>query len=302
MERRSGSFKPIAPYRFDLFVHHLKRFTPLRNDHRWSNNTLTTAFRTAGTTIAMNLEAPQPADITDPKEIHCTLVSKDPMEQEALEDVVHQAQQWLGIDEDLAPFYDLAESDPVMQPITKQLEGLRHVKCITPFEALCWGLIRTHLPKPKRIRARQLLMELVGDFINLNGVTYRTFPEPHDLLEGAPRDIVTVTGSADLTDYLRAAARHFDTQGTPSPDDSNLISTLTSINGVTRRVALFTIRYGLGLGYEIDFADNGLRDALTKYYGQHSNLTEADVRDIADEYGDWKHYWAYYLTQHTLSP
>lgn len=301
MERYSGSFKPIVPYRFDLFVHHLQKFTPLRNDHRWANQTLTTAFRTADNTVAMQLTAPTPPDTYDPEEIRCTFVSKEPMKREALEDVVGQAERWLGVDEDIQDFYKLTEEDPVMQPIAKQLRGLRHVKCITPFAALCWGLIQTHLPKPKRLRTRQLLMELVGDFINLYGVTYRTFPEPRDMLEGVPRDITTITGSADLTDYFRAAARFFDTHGEPNIKDEHLLKKLMSIEGVTRRVALFALRYGFRRGEEIDFADSGLRDAITKHYGQDKNITENDVKEIADHYGPWKHYWAYYLTQYTVS-
>jgi DNA-3-methyladenine glycosylase II len=274
----------------------------MRNDHRWADQTLTTAFRSADKTVAIQVSAPEPPDTDQPEQLKATLVSKEPMQQEALEDVIGQAQRWLGIDEDPTPFYELAEQDPVMRPIVNQLRGLRHIKCITPFEALAWGLIKTHLPKPKRLRAKQLLMELVGDFINLYGVTYRTFPQPHDVLMGVPKDIVTVTGSADLTDYLRAAARHFDTHGCPDPTDDDVLEQLMNIEGVTRRVALFTLRYGLGLGTQLDFADTGLRDAITKHYGQKQNITESDVKEIAENYGPWKHYWAYYLTQYTVSP
>ena len=51
-----------------------------------------------------------------------------------------------GADDDLQPFYALAEADPPFWALVQRLYGYHQVRFFTPFENTCWAILGQRTP------------------------------------------------------------------------------------------------------------------------------------------------------------
>ncbi len=53
---------------------------------------------------------------------------------------------YLSLQDDLRPFYAIADADPDFAPVARGLYGFQQVKFLTPFEHLCWAILTQRTP------------------------------------------------------------------------------------------------------------------------------------------------------------
>src|SRR5690349_23285412 len=126
-----GHLRPQAPFDFSLALAFLSRFRPNQHEQTLDDETLTRALAIAGQPIAFRVTST--GTIEEPY-LRYTLISDQPIFAATERAVADRIRFFLSLDDDLRPFYTLAEADTPFAPIIEQLYGYHQVKFLTPFE------------------------------------------------------------------------------------------------------------------------------------------------------------------------
>ncbi len=239
-------------------------------------------------------------NVDDPR-LRVTIISANQLKDRELEIAIQKVRFYLGVDDPLETFYELAREDDMFKPLVNTLYGHHMVKFLSVFEAAVWQLLSSNLTLTEAVNSKKLLQKRMGAMININGINYRAFPEPHDVL-GAPDDELDMAFPQErIRDRIHQLASFFadfhslDTLQEMSNDE--LKDELLQLDGIDQGSAVFILNYGLGRLNEIHYGDSTLVHAVEKTYGTHYDISKDQIQELSSHYGSWKGYWAHYLTQ-----
>ena len=205
---------------------------------------------------------------------------------------------FLSLQDNLKEFYDLAKSDKCIQPAIQKFYGHKQVKFLMPFEIACWAILAQRIPMPVARKMKENIIEKVGGQINVNGVEYRSFPEPANLMAAA-FELPKLVPNKRKAEYLAKVTEAFSTVDEEwlraAPYDE-VHEWLTGIKGIGDWSANFVMIRGLGRMEQLSNIDPQLAlDAGRIYGGKDEPMSDQEVCRIAEQYGKWRGYWAYYL-------
>jgi DNA-3-methyladenine glycosylase II len=203
--------------------------------------------------------------------------------------------RYLSVDDDLLPFYDLAHADPRFAPRTEELQGLHHVRFLTPFECACWSILAQRTPMKAGRGMKDAIAERYGGTLDADGRAYRAFPEPADLETVKERRLAETIGNERKARYIASARRAFagvDEAWLYDAPFEVLEEWLRSIDGIGRWSATFVMFRGLGRAGAMELSEPML-DAARRVYG--TRLSDDRLREIGRGYGRWAGYWVLYL-------
>lgn len=297
MDLRTARIYPVAPYDFDQVLESLKEFPVARNDQNINGRQLTKAFRLEGQTYAMQVR--NSGSVESP-ELLCTIISENLMDEHELENAQRAIRFFLGVDEDREPFFKLAGQDPQFSARADTLRGLPLIRFVHLFEAAFWALVRSRFTPDEIASLKKKLQQRLGAIININGVIYRAFPEPVDLLSLSTQEQERALPHDKLRKQVVAAAEELqavDKYELRGHDYRELKQWLQNFSGIDEKGAIYMLTHGLGRTEEIDYRSTRLTKAVAKTYGDHFRIDLNKIRELAEPYGRWKGYWAYYLKQ-----
>lgn len=209
---------------------------------------------------------------------------------------------FLSLADDLRPFYALARQDPVFSAVVDRLYGYHQVKFPTPFENACWAILTQRTSTAVAHHWKRDLIERCGGALTVDGVTYRAFPTPQDVLRAPPDEVFAVVDTLRKGEYLLAAAQAFAAvdeawlRGGPLDD---VYRWLRRVKGLGEWSAAFVLLRGLGrterllLGRDESTFAQEIRRVAARVYSP--TITAAEIRALAERYGPWQGYWAHYL-------
>ena len=205
---------------------------------------------------------------------------------------------FLSLDDDLTPFYTLAESDPAFSEVVQSLYGYHSFKVLTPFEAACWALIQQRTPNSFAHLTMKRLTASFGKNLELEGVTYRAFPEVTQMLDNPEQRVLEATNNTRKTERFLDLIRAFATA------DEDFLRTapyaevskwLADIRGIGAWSIDFIMLRGLGRTERTPWTDTGLLDAVSSVYTQGLSISQGSTRELAERYGWYQGLWAHYL-------
>jgi DNA-3-methyladenine glycosylase II len=179
--------------------------------------------------------------------------------------------------------------------VVQALHGYHQVKFMTPFECACWAVLtqRNRMSIARGMRDR--LVERFGQALEVNGITYRAFPDPARVARASDEDLMATTGQARRVRYVRAVAQAFDGVDQSSLRDGDYRAVeawLLAIPGIGPWSARFILIRGLGRMERIDGID-AIGRAFARVYGVRGDAPA--VARAAKRYGRWRGYWLHYL-------
>ena len=205
---------------------------------------------------------------------------------------------FLSLDDDLTPFYTLAQSDPAFSKVVQNLYGYHSFKVLTPFEAACWALIQQRTPNSFAHLTMKRLSESFGKRLELEAVTYRAFPEATQMLDNPEKRVLEATNNTRKTERFLDLIKVFATA------DEDFLRTapyaevskwLTNIKGIGAWSIDFIMLRGLGRYERTPWTDTGLLDAVSSVYTQGLTISQGSARELAERYGWYQGLWAHYL-------
>lgn len=291
---RTGQLFPKAPFDFTKSLEFLSGFFPTRRDSEPQAQTFTRAIANNGQIIAFQLE---PAGSVEDPRLDYTLLSEQPIEAATQSAVSRRISLYLSLDDDLRPFYALGREDPHFAPVVERLYGYHQVKFLTPLEAGCWAILTQRNAMSEARKMRAVLVKKYGTSIEVEGTTHWAFPEPTRLAVANPADLGAIADNERKGEYMQALARAFD-----SVDEDFMLTApyeevagwLRGIKGIGEWSAAFILLRGLGRPQRVPIERRTV-EAVSKVYGGGKLLTEGQVRELAQGYGEWQGYWAHYL-------
>jgi len=291
----SGTLAPTPPFDFDKSLHFINRFGPMAGEQAMSGRALTKAVFVGGQVIVFQVE---PAGSAEQSWLAYTLQAEraiDSATQRAAEDRIAF---FLSICDDLAPFYALAEDDPVFAPIARRLYGYHQIKFLTPFECAAWAVLTQRNAMPIARNLKRALVERYGASLEVAARSYSAFPEAWMLAQADPGALYDLMPNLRRAEYLQAVAIAFsgvDEQWLRAAAYAEVAGWLRGIKGIGDWSASFILLRGLGRTEQLPSAEAKLSAAASKLYGQGRKLGDESIREIASRYGARQGYWAHYL-------
>ncbi len=286
------------PFSFDHTLTFIRRFLPVSTDYVLGDRSLTAAIAIDGRAVPFTLFDRDGELVID-------------TERRSIDRVARVAADFVGARDDLAPFYDAAEGDPVMAfllgfasavdlpagcPLAKpsivgSLHGLHHVRFLTLAEIAVYCVMMQRAPIAMAATLKRRFLERFGLEVRVGDTTLRAFPELDGLVALDPEDISEAIGNRrrgeQIANVVRGVAAIGETILCEAPY-TEARDALLRIPGIGPFSAAAILLRGLGRMDDVPravFAGDG--PAL---YG--ASFDECEIRR---RYGRHIGYWSFYL-------
>ena len=210
----------------------------------------------------------------------------------------------LGTEQDLAPFYALAQSDPALAGLARRFFGLHLPRTATLFESLVLAILGQQISAAVARTMRMLLIERFGAHAYFDGVTYFAFPHPEAVLSSSPEELRTLKLTRRKAEYIHGIAAKALEPGwadLPHLPDDEIVRRLTSLRGVGHWTAQWALVRGLARPDALPLGDLALHRGVSRFYSpsviaaEAGTLTDAEVETVAERWRPWRSYATAYL-------
>ncbi len=293
MHVTSGSLAPVPPFDFARSLRFLEGFSPTEGEQAIAAGAVRKAIRVGGRTLLFEVRSTDDTTVERPQ-LACELWSSEPFDRHTAASAVERIGAFLSIDDDIAAFYERARGDLVLAPHVDRLHGLHQVRFLTPFENACWAVMGQRAPIAMARRAKDAFVERYGGTIDVDGVAYRAFPEPGDVVGLTPEDVRPLVRNDRQARYLAnviEAWQDVDESWLRSGPYDDVAAWLRSITGFGEWSTLFVLFRGLGRGDHMTLTRPNA-EAMRSAYG---DLSDDDLRAILAGYGPWAGYVLLYI-------
>ncbi len=292
--RHEMMLTPKAPFSFAQSLRFLGAFQPAKNEQSTIGRSLTKAFQLNGVTVALRIEEASDSTVDHPR-LQLTLISEQALEETRLAAAEDRARFYLSLDDDLQPFYALADGDRRFQTVIQNLYGYHQVKFGTPFESACWAILTQRMSIPVARGIKDAFAEHFGGSIEVDGARLIAFPEPGVIAAASADKIRAIIRDEKKADAIHAIARAFDLVEEHWLREAPIEEVYSWLRNQKRigdwSAGLILLR-GLGRSEGFALGEDRVTDAARALYGVQP-LEE--VKRIGAGYGPYLGYWAHYL-------
>ena len=209
-----------------------------------------------------------------------------------------QVGRMLGIGQELAPFYALAESCPVLSGLVGRFRGL-HLPCTaTLFEGLVLAVLGQQISAGVARIMRMALIERFGARVEFGSEIYYAFPRPEAILEASVDELRGLKLTQRKAEYVRGIAAAALAPGWGELDglpDGEIVRRLTALRGVGGWTAQWALVRGLARPDGLPLGDLALRRAVSRLWRGGAAVTDAEVAELAESWRPWRSYATAYL-------
>ncbi|PKB79244.1 MAG: hypothetical protein BZY88_14350 [SAR202 cluster bacterium Io17-Chloro-G9] len=206
----------------------------------------------------------------------------------------------LGTDQDLAPFYAMADTDPVMSSIAGRFRGLHLPHTASLFEALVLGIMGQQIATNVARIIRTLFIETYGPRQVFDGQTYYAFPRPEALLSATVEDLRGMKLSWRKAEYIRgiveaAMEGALSSEHLSGLTDEQVEHRLTELRGVGRWTVQWVLIRSLGRPDALPLGDLALRRAVSMMYFNGEEINDVQLEEFSRRWSPWRSYATVYL-------
>jgi DNA-3-methyladenine glycosylase II len=217
------------------------------------------------------------------------------------DDIIRAAKEqltfYLSLDDDLTPFYKLAEKDNAFKPTLKGLYGYHQVKFPSVFTSICWALVTQRTPNSFAYVTMQRFCELLGDVITVDCEHYTTFPEAQKFLNSRDK-VLIATNNTRKTDRLMEIAKAYmtvDETFLKTAPYEEVMRAVKKLKGLGQWSADYILLRGLGRYERSPWTDTVILDTISKIYTGGFRISEGDAKRLAESYSWYQGLWVHYL-------
>ena len=209
-----------------------------------------------------------------------------------------QVEWMLSIDQDLEPFYKVANSDPALADLVARFPGLHLPRTATLFESLVTAILGQQISAAVARTMRTLIIERFGASAQFNGQSYNAFPRPEAIADSSVEELRTLKLTQRKSEYVLGIASAALLPDWPElsrlPDD-DFVRQLTQLRGIGAWTAHWAMVRGLARPDALPLGDLALRRGVSRLYRDGEPVTDADVEEIAERWRPWRSYATAYL-------
>ena len=238
----------------------------------------------------------------NPKHPEFHIETTEELSKEEIEQANRVLSRIFGTNIDLRPFYDQAESDPVLSPLLTEFYGLKRMSRATLLEDIMNRIIQmrlSHKPTAKKMAFK--VREAYGTHLIHNGKTLPAWPRPFQLAKADPAQIRKLGPTLRKGEFLVGLAQDIlageidmdflDNHAEPS----EFYETISTVRGIgptsAQDLMLFRERTDAVFpGNKQKGEEKGLRKWIIKSYG--GDPADTDEEEFQAMIQNWKGYEA----------
>jgi len=296
MDRLTVVIKPVPPFNFELTAGYHTYF-----QNRYGTDTMEdgvyrrlidlddklvlASVRSIGT-----LEAPELA-----LELQGPELSPDDVES-----ATDRVSWLLGVDQGLAPFYELGRADQAMAGLVEQFYGLHLPHTASVFEALVLAVLGQQISTNVARIIRTLLIETFGPSAEFDGETYYAFPRPASIWASSPAELHTMKLTQRKSEYVHGLAGsaldpEMGLECLEELTDREIVEKLVALRGVGMWTAQWALIRAVGRPDALPLGDLALRRVVSRLFMDGEDVNDAKVEEIAQRWSPYRTYATVYL-------
>ncbi len=203
-------------------------------------------------------------------------------------------------DLDLAPFYRLAESDPVLSRLVAHFRGMRIPQAVSVYETVVSAILEQQVNLTFAHQVKKALIETYGDPVEFEGRRYNAFPQPATLAISTPRQLRRLQISGPKARYIIGISRaqldgSLDLEGLRAVEPRVAYARLLEHKGVGPWTAQYVGLRALGHLDGLPASDVGLQKAIQHFYRLRKQPSPTRVEKLARSWAGWQSYATFYL-------
>ena len=276
------------PFDFDHGLAFLSRFRATAGEQGMAAGVLSCAVRADGVLAGARIRA-------EGEGLRYELESAEPLLPEVVAAISDRLSFFLGVEDDVAAFYALAEDDPPFLEVIQRLYGYHQVKFPSPLELLVWSILSQRVALPVALKMKHAIVAHFGNLVVLGREDLAAFPELDQLLTLEVDDLERLITNRRKAGYLHGALRGWAKLGEGflrRGDHEAVRGQLLGLPGIGPWSAAFLMIRGLGRMERLE-PDRESTRAASKVYGHP--VSDEEFVELASRYGPWKGYWSHYL-------
>ena len=206
----------------------------------------------------------------------------------------------LGAQQDLAPFYSMAETDSTMLAMTQRFHGLHLPHTASVFEALVLAILGQQIATNVARIIRTLLIETYGPSQTFDGDVHYSFPRPETLGAVPVEELRAKKLSQRKAEYVQGialAALEDPTglEGLHQLTDQEVVQSVTALRGVGNWTAQWLLIRALGREDALPLGDLALRRAVSRFYFGDVQLDDKQVEEFSRRWSPFRTYATVYM-------
>ena len=296
MDRLTATIWPVAPFDFELTAGYHTYF-----QSRYGTDTMEDGVyrRLLDLGDKLVLASVRSSGTVDAPELALEL--RGPELSPANVELATDRVSWLlGVDQDLAAFYELGKADEAMAGLVDEFYGLHLPHTATVFEALVLAVLGQQISTSVARIIRTLLIETFGPSAEFDGETYYAFPRPESIWASSPAELHTMKLTQRKSEYVHGlAGSALDTAvGLERLDeltDREIVEKLTALRGVGLWTAQWALIRAVGRPDALPLGDLALRRVVSRLFMDGKDVTDTQVEEIAKRWSPYRTYATVYL-------
>jgi DNA-3-methyladenine glycosylase II len=215
-------------------------------------------------------------------------------------EVVKYIREWLDMDTDLKPFYEMCQKDKLLKDLATNFYGYRIVGQPDLFESIVWAVLGQQINLAFAYTLKQRFVEQFGETIVLHDEEYHLFPTPAVVAQLTPEQLLALQFSRQKAAYTINIAKAF-ASGDVSKEKVATLSlkeakeSLMEIKGIGNWTANYALMKTFRHADAFPLEDAGVHNAIKNLKKMSRKPTLEEVKRIFKKYKGWEAYATLYL-------
>lgn len=223
-----------------------------------------------------------------------------PIEKREREKIATYIIEWFDLDNDLTPFYEMANTDPLLKIPAQKFYGLRVIGIPDLFEALCWGVLGQQINLAFAYSLKRQFVESFGDSIEWNGKKYWVFPPYERIAQLEPTDLAAIKMTVKKSEYIIGIARlmangDLSKEQLKKMDFKEAEKSLIKIRGIGPWTANYVLMRCLRFQTAFPIDDVGLINSIKTLRNMNQKPTKEEILALSIPWKNWESYATFYL-------
>ena len=296
MDRLNASIKPVPPFNFELTAGYHTYF-----QSRYGTDTMEDGVyrRLLDLDDKLVLASVRSIGTLDAPELALELQGPE-LSPDDVESATDRVSWLLGVDQDLAPFYELGRADQAMAGLVEQFYGLHLPHTASVFEALVLAVLGQQISTSVARIIRTLLIETFGPSAEFDGETYYAFPRPASIWASSPAELHTMKLTQRKSEYVHGLAGsaldpEMGLERLEELTDGEIVEKLVALRGVGMWTAQWALIRAVGRPDALPLGDLALRRVVSRLFMDGEDVNDAKVEEIAQRWSPYRTYATVYL-------
>ncbi|WHY68416.1 DNA-3-methyladenine glycosylase [Neobacillus sp. SuZ13] len=216
-------------------------------------------------------------------------------------DVIRYIREWFDLDNDLTPFYQMANADPLLKLPVENFWGLRLIGIPDLFEALCWGVLGQQINLNFAYSLKKQFVEKFGESMEWEEKKYWIFPTYKRIAKLTPIDLADIKMTVKKSEYIIGIAQLMASGELSKKklreigDFKDVEKNLIKIRGIGPWTANYVLMRCLRFPNAFPIDDVGLINAIKTVLTMDRKPSKDEILKLSIPWRNWESYATFYL-------